>query len=164
LPAASWQELAHLPSGRREQGHTQKVARRNSMDKKVGLWFDFDKAVIVSITDNGEEIKRITSAMRNYVRFSKNIPGDGSPEDARDTRFWNHMSEYYDQVIAHIHGARVVQIFGPGEAKFELKKRLEARGQDEHIEVSDTTDKLTDLQIAIRVRTYFPVRSLFDLS
>ena len=135
------------------------------MDKKVGLWFDFDKAVIVSITDAGEEIRRITSKMENYVRFSKGIPGDGSREDARDKRYWDHMHEYYDRVIDHIQGAGTIQIFGPGKAKHELKKRLEARGlAEQNIEISDITDKLTDIQIKTRVRSYFPVRSQFDLS
>ena len=135
------------------------------MDKRVGLWFDFDKAVIVSITDAGEEIRRITSKMENYVRFSKSIPGDGAREDARDVRFWKHMGEYYDRVIDHIQDARIIQIFGPGDAKYQLKKHLEARGlAEQHIEISDSADKLTDIQIAVRVRTYFPLRSPFDLS
>jgi hypothetical protein len=134
------------------------------MNKKVGLWLDFDKAVIVSITDNGEEIKRITSMMKNYVRFSKSVPGDGSPEDARDRRFWNRLGEYCDQVIAHIEDAGTIQIFGPGEGKYELKRRLEMQGLTRHIEVSDSPDKLTDLQIAIKVREFFPTRSQFDIS
>jgi hypothetical protein len=134
------------------------------MDKRVGLWFDFDKAVIVSITDAGEEIRRITSKMENYARFSKSVPGDGSPGDARDRRFWNQMGEYYDRVIDQIQGASIIQIFGPGDAKNQLKKRLEARGLDEHIEISDSPDKLTDIQIKTRVRTYFPRHSQFDLS
>ena len=76
------------------------------MNKRVGLWFDLKKAVIVSITDDGEDTKRITSTMENYVRFSDNVPGDGSPEDVRDGRFWRHLNEYYDQVIAQIQDAK----------------------------------------------------------
>ena len=79
-------------------------------------------------------------------------------------QFWNHLDEYYDHVIAHIQDARTIQIFGPGEGKYELKKRLEAQGLVEHIEVSDSADRLTDLQVAIKVRAYFPARSQFDLS
>ena len=134
------------------------------MNKRVGLWFGFEKAIIVTITDSGEEIKRITSSMENYVRFSKSEPGDGSVQDARDTRFWNHLGEYYDKVIAYIQDARTIQLFGPGDSKYELKKRLETEGFVEHIEVTDSADHLTDLQVAIRVRGYFPARSQFDLS
>ena len=133
------------------------------MNKKVGLWLDQNKAVIVSITNNGEERKRITSDMEHYDRFSSSVPGDGMPEDMRDRRFWNHLGEYYDKVIAHIGDAKAIQIFGPGEAKYELKKRLENVGLVQHIVSVDNAEKLTDHQIAVRVRERFPARSHFDI-
>ena len=134
------------------------------MNKKVGLWLDFNKAVIITYTDNGEEIKRITSSMEHYERFSGSIPGDGLPEDIRDRRFWNHLSAYYDKVVALIHDANVIQIFGPGEAKHELKKRLELEGLVGQMVSVDNADKLSDLQIATRVRARFPARSLYEIS
>ena len=134
------------------------------MDKKVGLWLDRKKAVIVSMTNNGEERRIITSDMEHYVRYSSNVPGDGSPEDMRDRRFWNHLGEYYDKVIAHIGDARSILIFGPGEAKSELKKRLESEGMlDNIVGVDEAADGLTYRQIAKRVRERFPSRSLFDI-
>jgi len=134
------------------------------MDKRVGLWFDNEKAVVVSVTDDAEEIKRFTSSMKNYIRFSSSTPGDGLPEDARDRRFWNHLNEYYDNVVAHIRDARMIQIFGPGDAKYELKKRLEKVGLAEHSVEIDNADSLTDHQIAAKVRERFPARSQFDIS
>jgi hypothetical protein len=134
------------------------------MNKRVGLWFDSEMAVIVSITDNGEEIRIFTTNMDHYVRFSSNAPGDGSTEDVRDRRYWNHVGEYYDKVIGHIHDAKAIQLFGPGEAKYELEKRLGIAGLAEYIVSIDHADKLTDLQIANRVRERFPARSQFDLS
>ena len=134
------------------------------MNKRVGLWLDGDKAVIVSITDSGEERKRITSDMEHYVRYSSAVPGDGSPENVRDRRFWNHLDEYYDNIIADIRDAKAIQIFGPGEAKYELKKRLERDGLSEYIVSMEETDKLTDHQIATKVQERFPARSPFDLS
>ncbi|MGB7874721.1 MAG: hypothetical protein WBL25_10080, partial [Anaerolineales bacterium] len=103
------------------------------MNKKVGLWLDHNKAVIVSISDTGEERKRITSGMEDYLHFSSNGPGDSSAKDARDPRYLNHLSEYYDQVIAHIGDAKSIQIFGPGKAKYELQKRLENEGKLENV-------------------------------
>jgi len=134
------------------------------MNKRVGLWFDSEMAVIVSITDDGEEIRIFTTNMDNYVRYSSHIPGDGSPEESRDRRYWNHVAEYYDKVIGHIRDAKAIQIFGPDEAKYELEKRLGTAGLAEYIVSIDHADKLTDLQVANRVRERFPARSLFDLS
>jgi hypothetical protein len=102
--------------------------------------------------------------MEHYVRYSSSVPGDGSPEDARDRRFWNHFSEYYDQVVAFIRDASAIQIFGPGEAKFELQRRLEREGLLDHIVSIDDSEKLIDRDIVRRVRERFPAKALFDLS
>jgi len=134
------------------------------MNKRVGLWIDHNKAVIVSITDSGEETIRISADMEHYVRYSTSVPGDGSPEDARDRRFWSHVGEYYDKVIAQIGNAQALQIFGPGEAKSTLKNRLELKGLLPSIVSVDEADKLTDRQILTRVKARFPIRALFDLS
>ena len=133
------------------------------MNKKVGLWLDRKKAVIVSITNNGEERRIITSNMEHYVRFSSNVPGDGSAEDVRDRRFWNHLGEYYDKVIARIRDATSILIFGPGEAKYELEKRLETEGMLDKVVSVDDANSLTDRQIALRVRERFPARAHFDI-
>jgi hypothetical protein len=134
------------------------------MNKRVGMWFDNEKAVVISITDDGEERRIFTTSMKNYVRFSSSAPGDGSPENTRDRRYWNHVAEYYDKVIGHILDAKAIQIFGPGDAKFELEKRLGSAGLAQYIVSIDNVDKLTDLQIANRVRARFPARSQFDLA
>lgn len=134
------------------------------MDKRVGLWFDHNKAVIVSISDNGEDRRRIIADMDHYIRFSSNTPGDGLPEDVRDRRYWNHLNEYYAKVIAYICDAQAIQIFGPGEAKHELKKRLENEGMAEHTVRADNAGELTDHQIAVKVRERFPARSQYDIS
>ena len=134
------------------------------MHKRVGLWLDRNKAVIVSMTDSGEERKRITSDMEHYVLYSTTVPGDGSPENIRDKRFWNHLGEYYDSIIAHIHDAKAIQIFGPGEAKYELKKHLEEKGLSEYIVSMEEAEKLTDDQIRMKVEERFPARSQFDIS
>lgn len=133
------------------------------MKKQVGLWLDRRKAVIVSIANNIEAKRIITSDMEHYVLYSTVVPGDGAPEEIRDRRFWNHLGEYYDQIIAHIRDATEIQIFGPEEAKYELQKRLEDEGLVEHIVSVEDAGKLTDLQIATKVQQRFPLRSRFDL-
>ena len=134
------------------------------MNKRVGLWLDGNKAVIVSIADNIEARRIITSDMAHYVLYSTTVPGDGSPENIRDRRFWKHLGEYYDKIIAHIRDATEIQIFGPEGAKYELQKRLENEGLAGHIVSMEDAEKMTDLQIGIKVQKRFPTRSRFDLS
>ena len=133
------------------------------MNKKVGLWLDRNKAVIVSIVDNIEAKRIITSDMEHYVLYSTVVPGDGSPEEIRDRRFWNRLNEYYDKIIAHIGDATEIQIFGPEVAKYELVRHLENAGLAGNVVSMEDVDKLTDLQIATKVQQRFPLRSRFDL-
>jgi hypothetical protein len=126
------------------------------MKKQAGLWIDHRKAVIVIISDDGEEIKTIVSDMEKHVRFSG---GDGSEdgysEDVRDRQFGNHLNSYYDQVISVVRNADSIQIFGPGEAKGELEKRLKNEGLKDHALSVETADKMTDRQVSAKVREHF---------
>lgn len=125
------------------------------MKKEIGLWIDHRKAVIVIVTDDGEEIKKISSDMEKRVRFSGGTAADGLTEGARDRQLGNHLNSYYDQVIAVIRDADAIQIFGPGEAKGELEKRLEHAGLKARIFALETADKMTDHQISAKVRERF---------
>ncbi len=126
------------------------------MKKQAGLWIDHRKAVIVSITEEGESVNEIISNMEKHVRFKDGDSSeDSSSEDVRDRQFGNHLNDYYDRVISVIRDAVSIQIFGPGEAKGELKKRLEQEGLGEHILAIEAMDKMTDRQISAKVRERF---------
>jgi hypothetical protein len=121
--------------------------------KQAGLWIDHRKAVIVIVTEAGEETREITSNMEKHVRFTNGTGSeDGSSEDGRDRQFGNRLNSYYDAVVAALRGADTIQIFGPGEAKGELKKRLELEGLKGRILAIETVDKMTDRQVAAKVR------------
>lgn len=127
------------------------------MKKIAGLWIDHRKAVIVIVSEAGEQIKEITSNMEKHTRFTGgNASMDGSTEDVRDRQFGNHLNSYYEAVIAVIKGADSIRIFGPGEAKHELVKRLERDGMKDCIVSVETVDKMTDHQVAAKVRENFP--------
>jgi hypothetical protein len=125
------------------------------MKKEIGLWIDHRKAVVVVISDDVEEVKEITSNMEKHVRYSNDTSEGGSSEDVRDRQYENHLNSFYDSIIAVIRDGNSVQIFGPGEAKGELKKRLESEGFKGHILGIETVDKMTDRQIAAKVRERF---------
>ncbi len=126
------------------------------MKKIAGLWIDHRKAVIVIVSEVGEQIKEITSNMEKHTRFTGgNASMDGSTEDVRDRQFGNHLNNFYESVIAMIKGADSICIFGPGEAKHELVKRLEHDGMKDCILSVETVDKMTDHQVAAKVRENF---------
>ena len=132
------------------------------MKKEVGLWIDHRKAVIVVTTDKGEEIKLIVSKVEKQLRRSGGSPLKGPHEasqvpadDSRERAFTGHLNIYYDAVIASIRDAEAILILGPGEAKVELKKRLESEELSGRIVGIETVDKMTDRQIVARVRQRF---------
>ena len=132
------------------------------MKAKVGLWIDHRKAIVVAVTDKGEEIGLVISAIEKQARRSQSSRHMGPYEpqqvpanDSRQKAFTGHLNIYYDAVIASIRDAESILIFGPGEAKDELKKRLERIDLGERIVRVETVDKMTDRQIAAKVRRYF---------
>jgi len=126
------------------------------MKNQAGLWIDHRKAVIVIISDTEEVIKEVTSNMEKHVRFTDgNSSEEGSSEDVRDRKFGNHLNSFFDNVIDWVQDGETRQIFGPGEAKVELEKRLKEKGFKGRIVAIETMDKLTDRQISAKVRENF---------
>ena len=132
------------------------------MGAKVGLWIDHRKAIIVAVTDKGEEIGLIISKAEKQRRRSGDSPLKGPYEplqvpadDSRQKTFTGHLNIYYNAVIACIRDAESILIFGPGEAKGELEKRLIRNKLGGRIVGIETIDRMTDRQIAAKVRRYF---------
>ncbi len=132
------------------------------MKTTVGLWIDHRKAVIVAVTDKAEEIRLIISkvekqpgrfaGIRSKTPYESQLVG---ADDSHQKKFTGHLNIYYDAVIACIRDAESILIFGPGEAKGELRKRLKKNKLDGRIVAIETIDKMTDRQITAKVRQYF---------
>ena len=132
------------------------------MRTKVGLWIDHEKAVVVAFTEKGEEIRLIISMVEKQLRRSGDSPLKGSydsrqvpADDRRQRTFTGHLNIYYDAVIACVRNAESILIFGPGKAKDELKKRLGKNNLGERVVGIETVDRMTERQIAAKVRQYF---------
>jgi hypothetical protein len=82
---------------------------------------------------------------------AQQVPAD----DSRERKFTGHLNIYYNAVIASIRDAESILILGPGEAKGELKKRLVRNKLHGRIVGMETIDRMTDGQIAAKVRRYF---------
>jgi len=129
---------------------------------RVGLWIDHRKAIVVTVTDQGQEIALTISGVEKQLRRSGDSPLKGPYEsqqvpadNSRQRTLTGHLNVYYDAVIASIGDAESILIFGPGEAKGELKKRLEHAKPGRRIATVVTVDKMTDRQISAKVREHF---------
>lgn len=72
-----------------------------------------------------------------------------------DRQYLQHLDKYYKQAVSHLRGGTSILIFGPGEAKSDLKKHLGRQKGRGRLVVMQPADKMTDRQILAKVRKHF---------
>ena len=132
------------------------------MEKRVGIWIDRRKAVIVKL--DGEELETTTIDSEVGPRTrpvggakSKGFASHGGiAEGKQNRRHENRLQEYFERVSTAAAEASAVYIMGPGEAKGELRKALSCRSANNYCELETATKpKLTVPQIIAEVRAHF---------
>jgi hypothetical protein len=132
------------------------------MPSKVGVWIDYKKAVVVSISGKEKKITKIAFDIGQPIRSAGGSrstkpykPKEYVAEDTLERKLENDRKDYFDDVIATFRGADGVLIIGPGEAKGELLKRVQSKKLHGVTVELETVDKMTDRQIAARVALHF---------
>ena len=140
----------------------KKVKKERPVGPNMGLWIDHKKAVIVTLTGKSAEIGLVVSKVEKQLQRSGDSPLKGSyevlkvpAEDSRQRRLTGNLNVYYDEVLACLRGAAAILIFGPGEAKVELKKRLIKSKLGGLIAGVETLDKITNRQLVVKVQKSF---------
>lgn len=133
------------------------------MEKLFGLWVDHEKAIIISLIDGSHKVTHVESDIEGRFRLKggsrSNTPygiQSATSESKRDFRYSKHLNIYFQHIIDLLKDAKQIFIFGPGEAKIELKKEIEKNNVFlDKISDIETTDKLTEPQIVAKVKKYF---------
>jgi hypothetical protein len=88
---------------------------------------------------------RISQALRRAAarRSTRNVTG-------------HELDGFYDDVIRQCGEPDALLLFGPGEAKLQLKDRL-GRSNAERIVAVESADKLTDPQIVAKVKEHYGI-------
>jgi len=113
--------------------------KETKLKRAAGLWLDHRKAMIVLLSASGEDSKLIIAHVERQPRrsVSSHIKGHGDrpcsgcntqADDIQQRKYTGALNIYYDAVIAGIGDANAIFIFGPGEAKGELRKRVQKKG------------------------------------
>jgi hypothetical protein len=134
------------------------------MADRIGVWVDHRRAVVVMLGSADPEIKHVTSNVEKHGERGGDSPLKGPYEanqvpadDRRQGALTRELNVYYDAVIAALGDFKTVLLFGPGEAKGELRKRLTHANLGERIAAVEPSDKMTDQQIVAKVRAFFKV-------
>jgi hypothetical protein len=126
------------------------------MNNNVGIWIDHRKAVIVSASAGHVTVKTLESELEAHPRYSGQQDGGG--EKRYEERHGQLLDQYYDEVISQLTEPDGLLIFGPGEAKLELKQRFgRSKAHAGRTVEIETTDKLTDPQIVAKVKDHFGI-------
>ena len=126
------------------------------MNHKVGVWLDHKSAVIVSTSAGNVSSKTLESEVGAHPRYSGQEGGGG--EKKYEQRHGEQLDRYYDDIIRQLGLPEAILIFGPGEAKLELKERLSRSKALSGCTVDlETADRLTDPQIVAKVKDHFGI-------
>jgi hypothetical protein len=122
----------------------------------AGIWIDHKQAIIVSLSGDRVATATLESEVGAHPHFGGQQDGGG--EKKYEERRHQDLDRYYDEVAGHVAQADRLLLLGPGEAKLELKARLDRSkahaGRSVEIQ---TADRLTDAQVVAAVKDHFNV-------
>jgi hypothetical protein len=132
--------------------------------KKIGVWLDHHKASFISYEPLNEHVQTIHSNLDpNQIR----VDGEGADGSrwawAMSNNEWhkNHkameeIDKFYDTLSKLLEEYDEILLFGPTDAKRELKNKLCA---DKHFDKKtihvESSEKMSDNQMLAFVRNYF---------
>ncbi|HOY67830.1 MAG TPA: hypothetical protein PLP29_13165 [Candidatus Ozemobacteraceae bacterium] len=132
------------------------------MEKKVGVWVDHRKAVIVTLTQDQETVHVISSEAETGAHASA---GDGPraqygaqamyADDTLQNKSSIHLKKYYNDIVAHLNNADSIMLMGPGEAKLELQRNLVRHMMGGKILDVRPADRMTVREVTLDVRAWY---------
>lgn len=135
------------------------------MEKKVGIWIDSKKAIIVTLDGQKEEkITEIDSEIENSVYHNKEGNKgtfSGSHHGDSETKFDNRKKEQIDyflkSVLFYVKGSDYLYLFGPAETKIKLEQKIREDKSLEKINLKavETSDSMTLNEIVARVKDFY---------
>jgi hypothetical protein len=143
------------------------------MPTYIGIWIDRRKAYIISLdkiltTDGGyrQSIETIESQVEPRLRLSGGSRSRKTPWGPQDVavdgksaaRRKRQLTAYFKSVLAQIRSAQRIIILGPGDTKHQLRKYLDrSKEMAGRVIIVETTDKLTEKQLAASVRRFYEI-------
>ena len=126
------------------------------MTHEVGIWLDHKKAVIVTVSAGEVSTRMLISDVGPHTRYTGSQEGGG--EKKYEERHRQNLDRYYDDVINQIGAPDALLLFGPGEAKLQLKDRLgRSNVLSETVVAVESADKLTEPQIVAKVKEFYGI-------
>ena len=134
--------------------------------KKLGIWIDKEKAHIVSLENNKENLITLQSEIENYrpvggsgSRGSKNRWG---PQDVvQDSKFLerekHQLKNFFKKIAKTISDADEIAIFGPSDTNLKLEQELTLNYKQiaNKIKAVKKADSMTNNQVKALIRNFY---------
>ncbi|NLF95425.1 MAG: hypothetical protein GX569_01730 [Candidatus Riflebacteria bacterium] len=140
------------------------------MKEKIGVWIDHRKAwIVIPAGKKGvnSSIMQIESGIEDHTHIAKGMRTDITPgsndrtsEDNHQRNIQEQLARYYDRVIGNMTEAQYILIFGPGQAKVELKNRIKSQKPTWSTPEVEPADRMTSQEIVARIMQYQPYKTM----
>ena len=134
------------------------------MSQKIGLWLDYERALIVRLNEASVEIDHINSSVEPKRRSTGGVRSSRpywhrsvNSAKKQDTRRDQEIQRYFSELEAALGKPDSLYIVGPGEAKQNFRNYLLDDGFSENqVDFCDTSSsRETEGQIVARIKAHF---------
>jgi len=133
--------------------------------KNIGIWMDMQKAHIVALTKDGEQMKTLFSEIEDYhPKGGSGTRLKGGPQDVvQDSKYLerkkNQRREYFHTLADALKDADAIALFGPSDTAEKFKKELSENRKSlaEKIKTVRRVDSMTDNQVMALVRDFYKI-------
>lgn len=131
--------------------------------KTIGIWMDKEKAHIITMKDEQEEMQTILSEIEDFrISGGSGTRLKGGPQDVvHDSKYLerekHQFRAYFKKIVPLIGEADKIAIFGPAEAGEKFHKELSENYKHifEKLEGVFKADSMTENQTKALIRDYF---------
>ncbi len=131
--------------------------------KKIGIWMDKEKAHIITVNDDGEDMTTVESNIEDFrIHGGSGTRFKGGPQDVvQDSKYLEREKQqfknYFAEIIPLIKDADSIVIFGPAQAGEKFNRELQESHKNIGAKIKDVlkADSMTDNQTKALVREYF---------
>jgi peptide subunit release factor 1 (eRF1) len=124
---------------------------KNHKVRLVAIWIDHHEAFLAKFQN-----EYITRKEEINSDAGPHTHGGGWSQHRIDAHRHEQLKHFYDEIIEHLGTVDEILILGPGQAKHELRNRIERhKGLKGKVIDLKTTDKISEVQFIKEAEEYF---------
>lgn len=131
--------------------------------KNIGIWMDVEKAHVVLLTEESEQMRTLFSKVENYrPKGGSGTRLKGGPQDVvQDSKYLerkkNQIRSYFKNLADVIKDADSIALFGPSDTAEKFRKELNKnqKGLASKVKTVGKVDSMTHNQVIALVRDFY---------